>query len=624
MTNRECITTEPLRLERSQRIYLRETLFFCFLVARKSLIFIFLVFSSQTKAQTFSNATQFSIYDTSTVCVPVLVSGLPTSINSSFGLTSLCLNINFSNNSHLTIQLQSPDGTMMTMISGVGGSGQNFSTTCLAMNGATHIANGNAPFNGIYIPQMSLNIFNNGQNPNGLWKFCISNTFFGDNGFFQNGSITFSTNPPVDPPPPPFACTFCTCSNGTGTCDLLPDMTASSLCIQQHKMEQPGKLFMANATPNIGRGPIEIHAIDSCYCNGVSVPCTSTCMIGIPLKKTITQRVYRKNGAGALQTYDRIAGKMSFHSGHHHLHLDDWASFSLRIPISGENPEKWPIAGSSVKQSFCLVNTGNCNVNPGYCKDANGNTLMMANIPNAGFGLYSGCGYDQGIYPGYLDQYDEFQNSPIDLNGICNGTYSIVSITDPKNNFLEMDETNNWATVPITLTKQSPPTNTASFNYTVNASEVNFVNTSPSNSKFIWEFGDGKWDTIPSPLHSYLNAGTYTVSLMSVNRCFSKITQTITIKGSEVFSSDHLNLQLHGNPIAETSYISYYSSDGENVDFIIYDLAGRMISDLKYHPVKAGVQKINIPIEVKNMSEGIYMMKLIDVGKRFEILKFGR
>jgi hypothetical protein len=619
------IATKTLRHYGSQRKFLSATLCLCAFVAKTSSLFILLLLFSPSQAQTFSNNTQFTIYDTSTVCVPIVVSGLPASINTSFGLSALCLNINFSNDSHLTIQLQSPDGTQYTLISGIGGNGQNFSTTCLGMNGTDgYIINSIAPFNGNYIPQNSLNIFNNNQNPNGIWKICVSNTYFGDNGFFQNGSITFSSNPPPNPPPPPVTCTFCTCSNGTGTCDLLPDMTASSLCIQQHHSEQPGKLWMANATPNIGRGPIEIHSINECFCDEAPVTCTTTCPMNTKMKTSIVQRVYQMNGAGPLDHYDRVAGKMTFHTGHHHLHVDDWANFSLRMPTNDPDPTKWPIVGTSVKQSFCLVNSGHCNSNPGYCKDANGNTLMLANIPNAGFGLYTGCGTDQGIYPGYLDMYEEYLNTPISLTNVCNGTYSIVSITDPKNNFVESDETNNWAALPIILTKQSAPSGTASFNYSVNAQDVLFINTSPNTSSYLWDFGDGNLDTSLTPMHNYPNAGTYTVSLKSVNGCYTKFTQTITVTTSEIFSTDNMNLQLYGNPIDENSYFRYYSSDGREVNFQVFDLAGRIISKISYHPLKAGLQKINIPVEVSNLAEGIYNVKIISANGVNEILKFGK
>jgi hypothetical protein len=226
----------------------------------KNIFFLFLLSSVSAAGQTFTNTTTTAIMDTMTVCIPVTVSGLPTTINAGFGLRSACINLTHSDDSHLVIQIQSPDGTTISLASGIGGSGTDFTNTCLAEDGSNgYIVSGTAPFTGTYIPQQSLNIFNNGQNPNGVWKLCVSDTYFGDSGHVYNYNLTFANNPPSDPPPPPVVCTYCTCANSADTCSLLPDMTASALCIQQNHLEQPGLLKIANATPNIGRGPLEIH-----------------------------------------------------------------------------------------------------------------------------------------------------------------------------------------------------------------------------------------------------------------------------------------------------------------------------------------------------------------------------
>lgn len=564
----------------------------------------------EVSAQTFYDSTWTHIADTSAFCVPIIVSGLPNQINSSFGLTSVCFNITHTYDADLVIEVQSPDGSIITLAGGVGGAGQNFTNTCVAMNGANgFIATGTAPFIGIYIPQQSLNLLNNGQNPNGSWKFCINDTYMADTGALHNFSITFANNPPPDPSPPPIVCSYCTCLNNADSCDLLPDMTASALCIQQQHTETPGQLFMANATPNIGRGPIEIHGIDSCFCDTVPVPCsTTTCPSGNPVKHIIIQRVYQRVGSDTLTSYDSIAGHMNYHPSHGHLHIDDWSDYSLRLATTNPDATTWPLVGTSTKQSFCLVNLSNCTIDYGYCVDTSGNILDMAAVPNAGFGLYTGCGLDQGIYPGMLDIYDMSLNDPIILNNICDGTYYIVSITDPENNFIESNENNNWVSVPINLTQQLSPSGTTSFNYSVNGLQTTFTNTSPTGNTYLWNFGDGSWDTTYSPVHTYTAGGTYTVTLVSLNQCYTMTSQVIVLTGINEYNHADLNLHIYQNPITENSFITYYLPEKTNVKIELFDMLGKNASTPLSMTQPSGLQKYylrNIPLE-----KGIYFLRL--------------
>ncbi len=68
--------------------------------------------------------------------IPVTVSGLPTTINSSFGLTTVCFTITHEYDAELRIRLQSPDGNLITLVDQKGSSGDNFMYTCLQENAA--------------------------------------------------------------------------------------------------------------------------------------------------------------------------------------------------------------------------------------------------------------------------------------------------------------------------------------------------------------------------------------------------------------------------------------------------------------------------------------------------------
>src|SRR6185295_8940520 len=185
--------------------------------------------------------------------------------------------------------------------------------------------------------------------------------------------------------------TFCSCPVGSPDCDLLPDMTAHINV--PSIVEVPGNINWDNYTPNIGWGPLEIHGVDTCFCNDtVPVPCTTTQCPDLSYpKQRIHQVIYQRvNNSDTLQHYERPAGTMSWHPSHGHIHVDHWADFTLRTPTSNPDARTWPIVGNGTKQSFCLINLGDCNT-PGTCVDTAGNPVTQANLPNWGFGHVTGC-----------------------------------------------------------------------------------------------------------------------------------------------------------------------------------------------------------------------------------------
>jgi len=121
----------------------------------------------------------------------------PPNINTlTFGLESVCVNITHTWVADLDISLMAPDSTMISLTSGLGGSGDNYSTTCFNGNAPLSIISGTAPFNGTYRPIGSLGLINNNQNANGQWKLRILDTYaFADEGTLHNWNITFGNQP---------------------------------------------------------------------------------------------------------------------------------------------------------------------------------------------------------------------------------------------------------------------------------------------------------------------------------------------------------------------------------------------------------------------------------------------
>ena len=92
--------------------------------------------------------------------------------------------------SDLTLTLTAPDGTTVLLAQGVGGGGDNFTTTRFGDAGATSITTGTAPFTGTFRPQQALSLFN-GINIQGTWSLTINDVKDFDAGQLVNWSLEF-------------------------------------------------------------------------------------------------------------------------------------------------------------------------------------------------------------------------------------------------------------------------------------------------------------------------------------------------------------------------------------------------------------------------------------------------
>ena len=607
--------------------------------------FYFLLLPSLLFAQTFTNATLYTIpVNGDTLNIPISVSGLPTATSSSFGLVIICLDIRCTTVADLRVMLRAPNDSIVMLADQKGGDGGGYYGTCFEENATNGwIYQGTAPFIGSYYPEQSLNIYNKGLNPNGTWSLVVKDLFiFSDTGTVGYFSITFGNNPPPDPV---FTgCSFqnpagCKYPDGVSTdCDLLPEMTASAMDIMFHHSEtaSPGHLIFSNSTPNIGGGPLEIHGIDSCFCGTTPVSCLDTlCPDSTPVKQLVIQRIYHRNG-NTMTYYDRQAGTMFYDRDHGHTHIDDWSSYTLRRSTPNPDATTWPIIGSATKTSYCLVNLSNCDFNYGFCVDSAGRVLHTVDIPNSNFGTVSGCGIDQGIYPGNLDTYDESENLPgITLPvGTCNGDYYIVSITDPDNHFLFQDHKFNWVAVPITLSFQTAGNfETGGFSFSVNGNDVSFLaNAATADScVWMWEDGSASSTTLTSTAtHTFPGIGSYIVWLYAYNHCgptVSADTVNILPVGLNEAIESVVSFNIQPNPTKDNVMLSYTLVNATDVRLEVFDAIGNRVKKMVYpvgyssngvnsnqHP---GKYQVLFDAKADQLSQGIYIIRLSSGNKNF-------
>lgn len=165
---------------------------------KKHYLYIAFFFLSQTTfAQTFSAVVNQVITDDgSTFNFDIDVTGLPNTIDTLFGLETVCLNLPHPYDSDMEVKLRAPDGTTVLLFSGVGGGDDNFTNTCVGGFDYPPIVNNSAPFTGTFASMGVLGNVNNGQNGNGQWRLIVRDTYaFADEGTLIDWSITFGNNP---------------------------------------------------------------------------------------------------------------------------------------------------------------------------------------------------------------------------------------------------------------------------------------------------------------------------------------------------------------------------------------------------------------------------------------------
>jgi gliding motility-associated-like protein len=112
----------------------------------------------------------------------------------------------------------------------------------------------------------------------------------------------------------------------------------------------------------------------------------------------------------------------------------------------------------------------------------------------------------------------------------------------------------------------TPPTGCAPYN-------AKFTNTSVAGQTFIWDFGDGGTSNATSPIHTYANPGTYTITLIAndPNTCNLSDTTSVTIN---VFAYPVSDFSFAPDPPSEntpTTFTNLASIDAINFKWLFGD-----------------------------------------------------
>ncbi|MGH2625350.1 MAG: lysyl oxidase family protein [Anaerolineales bacterium] len=133
---------------------------------------------------------------------------------------------------------------------------------------------------------------------------------------------------------------------------------------------------------------------------------------------------------------DRPIGRFIWHPSHGHWHIEEFALYQLwTITARGDLDE---LLSTSEKLSYCLIDTDPID------------RQITGFVPSR---TYRGCGrMIQGLSVGWGDEYPSYlEGQSIDVTGLPDGVYALVSIANPSRVLLESRYTNNMAFVYLAI-----------------------------------------------------------------------------------------------------------------------------------------------------------------------------
>ncbi len=238
--------------------------------------------------------------------------------------------------------------------------------------------------------------------------------------------------------------------------DALPDFfplmyTSASL----DQTTQPGRNLLRFGTQvnNQGAGPGSLISRNPGSAIPSGAPITS--WTNPDGSQNVLQPVFEYTGSSFTLLYYRLAGTMTYHSGHGHFHYDGYGEYRLRHNVGGQpggyvqRPDGTGSVGA--KTGFCLLTfSGTFTTESG----ANSSTLPGFNQDGNAPG---NCGFDQGIRVGRYDQYSSgLEGQWIDITGVPNGSYFVEIELDAGHAMAESNEANNAKSFAVNINANPP------------------------------------------------------------------------------------------------------------------------------------------------------------------------
>lgn len=149
-------------------------------------------------------------------------------------------------------------------------------------------------------------------------------------------------------------------------------------------------------------------------------------------------------------------------------------------------------------------------------------------------------------------------------------------------------------------------------NYTITTQDPKIfcVNQSSYGNSWYWSFGDGGFSILGNPIYTYLNNGTYQVTLTASNACGNRsLTQEVTISTASINTNPNVNkITVFPNPSDGNFSLELNVKDEQKCMIELYDISGKLVMSQAIK-VFAGNNEINFGSS--KFSSGVYTLKII-------------
>jgi len=143
----------------------------------------------------------------------------------------------------------------------------------------------------------------------------------------------------------------------------------------------------------------------------------------------------------------------------------------------------------------------------------------------------------------------------------------------------------------------------ADFFYIDTFGDVSFFDTSTNATGWYWDFGDGNFDSIQNPSHTYGTADTFLVCLIASNPCTSDTicdSVIVIIPGINEAARDN-QIEVYPNP--NSGMITVRTADKRISSIEIYNLMGAKVYETAYRKEE---------MDISSLPSGVYMLSAMD------------
>ncbi|MES2592611.1 MAG: choice-of-anchor L domain-containing protein [Bacteroidota bacterium] len=145
---------------------------------------------------------------------------------------------------------------------------------------------------------------------------------------------------------------------------------------------------------------------------------------------------------------------------------------------------------------------------------------------------------------------------------------------------------------------------------------VNFNNTSVNANLYGWDFGDGVTDLSANPTHTYAAPGTYTVTLVASNVCYTDTTIMVITVGANSINSLDANNSIKIVPTAADGVFNaiIMSSLNEKADLKIYNVNGQLVVNKS---LNSTIGQNNFTLDLTDYAKGLYTVQIVGSKEAF-------